>query len=256
MKRFVSIFLLLASLFLSVQAKGDYDPTVQRFIEMDPIGEAGGINLYRFVGNNPANRIDPLGLWWWDNGYIQQGLPQLIHDLLFANDDNPAPPADPNSFGAQHGIDNNFDGETAGDLTSDFGKAVPAGVADAAMMLGGEGEAKSAYEIADEALKAAEAAKAAKAANKCEKVAKAIEKHHLLPRQFAHKFKQVGLDPDDYLLNLPVDEHRLSPDGLHAGPSEESWNGQWSQFFDNNPNYTQQDVLNQLATMIQQFGLK
>jgi uncharacterized protein RhaS with RHS repeats len=208
MKRFVSSFLLLASLFLSVQARGDYDPTVQRFIEMDPIGEAGGINLYRFVGNNPANRIDPLGLWWWDNGYIQQGLPQLIHDVLFANDDNPAPPADPNSFGAQHGIDNNFDGETAGDLTSDFGKAVPAGVADAAMMLGGEGEAKSAYELAEDALKAAE--DAAKAAKQCKKLdPKELKKmwkdihdvKDLIKKQYAKELKEIGTTNPDIALD-------------------------------------------------------
>ena len=39
-----------------------YDPSLQRWINQDPIGEAGGINLYGFVGNDPVNRIDPLGL--------------------------------------------------------------------------------------------------------------------------------------------------------------------------------------------------
>jgi RHS repeat-associated protein len=39
-----------------------YDATLQRFLTQDPIGEAGGINLYGFVGNSPLNAIDPLGL--------------------------------------------------------------------------------------------------------------------------------------------------------------------------------------------------
>ena len=29
----------------------------------DPIGEDGGINLYGYVGNDPVNLVDPLGLW-------------------------------------------------------------------------------------------------------------------------------------------------------------------------------------------------
>jgi RHS repeat-associated protein len=39
-----------------------YDPNLQRWLNQDPIGEAGGLNLYRFVGNDPINRVDPLGL--------------------------------------------------------------------------------------------------------------------------------------------------------------------------------------------------
>lgn len=44
----------------------------------DPFGEAGGINLYEFGGNSPANAIDPFGLWWWDGDYIQWGVGSLL----------------------------------------------------------------------------------------------------------------------------------------------------------------------------------
>ena len=39
-----------------------YSPTLARFLNRDPIGEAGGMNLYAFVGNDPVNRWDVLGL--------------------------------------------------------------------------------------------------------------------------------------------------------------------------------------------------
>ncbi len=40
-----------------------YDPQVGRFISEDPIGFDGGdVNLSTYVGNNPVNKIDPLGL--------------------------------------------------------------------------------------------------------------------------------------------------------------------------------------------------
>ena len=40
-----------------------YDPELGRFISRDPLGLAGGdVNLYRYAGNNPVNRIDPMGL--------------------------------------------------------------------------------------------------------------------------------------------------------------------------------------------------
>ena len=38
-----------------------YDPVTGRWLSRDPIGEAGGINLYGFVGNDPVNGFDPFG---------------------------------------------------------------------------------------------------------------------------------------------------------------------------------------------------
>jgi RHS repeat-associated protein len=40
-----------------------YDPEVGRFINKDPIGYAGGMNLFGYVGGNPVNFIDPWGLF-------------------------------------------------------------------------------------------------------------------------------------------------------------------------------------------------
>ena len=39
-----------------------YSPTVGRFLETDPIGYGDGVNWYAYVGNNPLNRMDPMGL--------------------------------------------------------------------------------------------------------------------------------------------------------------------------------------------------
>jgi RHS repeat-associated protein len=39
-----------------------YSSAFGRFLSPDPIGERGGMNLYGYVGNDPVNAVDPLGL--------------------------------------------------------------------------------------------------------------------------------------------------------------------------------------------------
>ncbi len=55
-----------------------YSPAVGRWITRDPLAEGGGISLYGFVFNNPANFRDPLGL----EAFIYHGIETLIAGLV------------------------------------------------------------------------------------------------------------------------------------------------------------------------------
>jgi RHS repeat-associated protein len=59
-----------------------YEPNYQRWLNRNPIQEAGGINLYQFVDNNPINEVDIDGLWGVQVGSVNFGYgdPNLVFD--------------------------------------------------------------------------------------------------------------------------------------------------------------------------------
>jgi hypothetical protein len=63
MKTKTNHLLLLLALFCAPHlASAYYDPGAQRWINRDPIGERGGLNVYRFLRSDPMRNLDPWGL--------------------------------------------------------------------------------------------------------------------------------------------------------------------------------------------------
>jgi RHS repeat-associated protein len=168
---------------LSLYPFRGYDPSLQRWLTRDPIGVAGGINLYAFVGNNPISNVDPYGLDWQIGPFVFGQLPTYMNPngtLGYGTPPSEQAPSDPSTYGAMRGSligdpnDNNFNGKTADQVVGDMGKAVVENAALAALGALGPGEAEGAYQAADKALRAAKAAKCVQAAKALPNVAKAV----------------------------------------------------------------------------------
>jgi RHS repeat-associated protein len=70
-----------------------YDPSLKRWLTEDPRGEAGGINLYRFVLNSPLRYVDPDG---W--------APQMIGFTYDPNGGTASPIYVDQKFGQDYGV--------------------------------------------------------------------------------------------------------------------------------------------------------
>ena len=72
-----------------------YSPEMHRWLNRDPIGERGGINLYQFVGNAPNNGTDPSGYIFlnpWTCIFLVAVI--VVGTIIIVNISNPTPPPD------------------------------------------------------------------------------------------------------------------------------------------------------------------
>jgi RHS repeat-associated protein len=89
-----------------------YDPELGRWLNRDPIGARGGLNLYGFVGNKSSDRWDYLGLIGFDYG---GGIANIDIDIDCDEDCNcdiTVTVTEGNNFQDEYPYDNFYDPET------------------------------------------------------------------------------------------------------------------------------------------------
>ena len=94
-----------------------YEPNIGRFLQPDPIGYAGGLNLYTYCGNNPLNWVDPWGFMYIDpfiespiyyfgskpiDTYFPWYDPEEVHTVAMRVQNQLFPPGDPYGGGFRH----------------------------------------------------------------------------------------------------------------------------------------------------------
>lgn len=65
---------------LNLTLNRQLNASVGRWLSRDPMGLAGGINMYGYVRNNPASLVDPLGLLDWNRSETAWYLKYAFND--------------------------------------------------------------------------------------------------------------------------------------------------------------------------------
>lgn len=59
----------------------DYEPATGRYIQSDPIGLDGGLNLYGYANQNPLSFTDPYGLITWTGTVLSTGAGPFSYEI-------------------------------------------------------------------------------------------------------------------------------------------------------------------------------
>ena len=236
-----------------------YNPQLRRFVSEDPVF---GTNLFSYAGNSPANATDPSGMFpdgavlaasfEVGGGYTSaldipgilmawQGGPNALQSIvqgIFGGGGRSVPQKAPLIAGQNGAIDKGGASPLVlVSMTDDTENQIEIWQLKLAWNVG-----RVAFVGAGELFRALA-------------WYLVTENHHLLPLEFADRFKARGLDPESYTIRLLRSDHRLSPNGLHTGSRATSWNGQWNEFFKSNPAATKPEILDQLRQMCVQYRL-
>ncbi|MBI5653891.1 MAG: DUF2380 domain-containing protein [Chloroflexi bacterium] len=264
-----------------------YDPGIGRFTPPDTIvpepGNPQTLNRYSYVNNNPLRYVDPTGHDFWESlanfwgGFSKQfvydnvaALAPQVKESLAAKPNEPIETTVGRHVGNAASI-----AQSVGEVVKGISTIVGGGLGGAATCLGtagggcaagvvvmGAGAAVVAHGVATGVTAALEEGamlgEAAKNMSAAKGKPSEIHKHHLLPQQgsLKAKFKDAGLDIEDYTVELPADFHY----GIHGkGGGEKwknSWNKKWERFFDENPLAGKDEILDQLNVMKVEFGIQ